>query len=1104
MTLSTLYCHSESAEFASPLSRRSVLVNPDPNRHLLPPQQLFSAQAIQSVAKEFMALAEAKTAPFAQATDRDKALLRKLSEVSDLPSYASALDEITSDFDPKRAGGAVLETLHTGRSQEPGNNRRKPRANPRLPQTAFSKMSAVLLRLWSQDQLALAARWGQETRQFCEISALSAGERVGLLSEIEPSFATLRDKANSARMGGLLYRFSSASIGVSSIDDLTPGAVAPHMLDMLGNRITTLLKLVRVNQRLRHGEAETPQTPLWRGPAGIPRRGDHALSWAGEEKFPDLKEWRSYFLEWISQRASPGPGLRCAEFVLNYLIAHPAVTRSPAEFLHRSYANPSPLGKRLNERLQSKAAHLDVNNLCLEFFNWCLIEKLSALDDEGRPIASPEHWNPLERMSKRARPVQTHRDAIPTRYIREMIKVISDDDFAWPRTIAADYAPRLDPLTGAWGTVWSPVRATAMLLKLLLPLRTYQVRMLDSGELDEQIRENGEWIPNASPLAQKKRRAGALRKFTDRSTGRSNTGFFINTNKTADQGKSADAKGYEIPWEHEQAIKAISDLIAWQKAFNPLDKPQRWDQIRDRDTRKVCSQAELTRRGEIAFLFRDPTAPIVNDPLSASSVMSFWTLLLKELQNRLATRGEAMPDGSPIQFVEQRGQGVKSQGGSRGLAPLYDLHSLRVSLITALATEGGVPIPILSKCIAGHASILMTLYYVKIGAPLINEELAQAQKRMEEAEQDNFKRFIFEREAKEFRPFILTNDEAGFNAISGKKFKSWSIDDKGICPVGGSLCHIGGPKITSNVTASDYGPTPGGPRNCVRCRFFVTGPAFLGGLVAHFNAVGVELMEAAERNRQKETAIQKMEDELFEAGGNDARLLERVKIAQERQEAEMKEVDAIASNWHAVYAFIERSKAILANQQGQTRQLTPQSPPEGPSEASAPEADSGASESPAKLSLVLGGDKHDFSVMMQEATAFEAFNAVCQMSVAYPAEKSVPLASLRRSKLLDAMLARNQCPPVFAALSDDEAIAVGNQLSSLLLAKLGRAETANLIEGRRMLESCGIEQDVKRLVRQHAPMGFLPLIKEPGSSTPQLPQPTAKRAKRINPPKERP
>lgn len=1071
--ISTIYCHQEHDLFLSPLTGHAILVNSSSEKHLLPPDDLFSARAVQDVAKFFMKKMVDKSPPFSMATNRDCDLMAKLSKVNSINEYALVLDEITIDFDANHRPAPLIDNPGLENTGSHGN-KGGAKANLRTPSAAFTRMSSVLLRLWSIDQLGLCPRWCQLTRHFCQISKDSCGKKHSMMEVIAPSLEILPNAMVVNRMDSMLFRFAACSIGISHVDDIVPGAVPKHVLSMMNRSFSQLLKIIRVNQCLRHDPILVPQTPLWHGKAGKSKTGDHKLDWAGPQYYCQLAVWHSNLAEWISKRSSPGPGTRCAEFILNYLIEFSEVARTPHEFMSRSYSNPYPITTRLSDKLKTPVSHMAVTNLCHEFFDWLLIEKLSALNDLGRPIPSPDHWNPIGRIASAPKPVQTHREAIPTRFIKEMVQIITEDDWAWPKTIDLDYFSHHDSATGVWSRIWCPVRATAMLLKLLLPLRTYQVCMLDSGELDDEIYSDGGWTANASTLAIARRKAGVLRKFVDHTTGRFNTGFFINTNKTADRGKDTKAIGYEIPWQHEPAIHALGNLAAWQTKFNPLAKPQQWSDIRDKNTLMVLSEESLAMRGEIAFLFRDPTGKFVNDPLSSSRVKTLWILLLKELELRVARRGEAMPDGSPIRFVASE---PKSATGKKQHTPLYDLHSLRVSIITSLATEGGVPIPILSKCIAGHASILMTLYYVKVGASMVNEELALAQKRIDDNEQANFKRFIFERESKSFKPFVLTNDDAGFSALEQKNAHLWSLSDKGVCPVGGALCHIGGPKTTSNTSVGDYAPVPGGPLNCVRCRFFVTGPAFLGGLVAHFNAVGIELMEASDRHRKKEEAIQQLEDELYELGGNDAELLEKIKLAQDRQEEDMKEVDAIASNWHAVYAFIERSKAIISRQRAESETKTVEFKPAKKGKGSSQPVDA-HSKAPAalpdELSLVLGGDEADFGVIMQEATRFEAFNSVCQMAVAYPAEKAIPIANLRRSKLLDAMLSRNGCKPVFATLSDEEAMAVGNQLSTLLLAKLGRVEAANLIEGRRMLEGSGIFKDVQTMIQSHSELGFLP------------------------------
>ena len=55
---------------------------------------------------------------------------------------------------------------------------------------------------------------------------------------------------------------------------------------------------------------------------------------------------------------------------------------------------------------------------------------------------------------------------------------------------------------------------------------------------------------------------------------------------------------------------------------------------------------------------------------------------MNELERRVAARGEVLADGSPIQFIDKR-----HPNSGEPLRAVYDLHTLRVSLITALATE---------------------------------------------------------------------------------------------------------------------------------------------------------------------------------------------------------------------------------------------------------------------------------------------------------------------------------------------------------------------------------------------------------------------------------
>ena len=294
-------------------------------------------------------------------------------------------------------------------------------------------------------------------------------------------------------------------------------------------------------------------------------------------------------------------------------------------------------------------------------------------------------------------------------------------------------------------------------------------------------------------------RRGCLRKFSDPLSGQVHTGFYINTNKTQDRGRDEDEKGYEIPWQHEEAIHVVTDLLRWQERYNPLSALQTWAGLHDAVIVRTGRSGRFARRGSACFLFRDPCGTYRNEPLTDSRLRPFWILLLNELERRVAARGETLMDGSPIRFIDKRRPGT---GYPR--RPVYDLHTLRVSLITALATDGGVPIPILSKCIAGHASILMTLYYVKLGASQITETLAKAQKKIGLQEQRNFVRFLQSVDHATIAAAVASNDVTGLTALHDNTPGSWIIGDMGICPVGGTMCHLGGPKLTSNPQLSDY------------------------------------------------------------------------------------------------------------------------------------------------------------------------------------------------------------------------------------------------------------------------------------------------------------
>jgi hypothetical protein len=908
------------------------------------------------------------------------------------------------------------------------------------PRAQIFRALMWLTRLWAHGLIAIPPKWTGEYRINCPVSDFTVGSHRVWLEDIV-AVASVKSGRERLRTLGLALRIATTAVGVRELGDLTPATTFEKVRETMGTRASGIVRAILEAQSVRYGAVVNLTLKDWGLKMyRVRKKSDMGFLWAAAQD-PTLEPWRLHLAEWLAERPVKSMALKLGEFFLNYLLVNPAVTRNPEEFCRRTYVPAVPYRDWLEARHNNERALFDSNNLASEFMEWLLDKHLSAPDDLGRPVRSPRHWNPVTRLQRKAQAIQTHREAIPTRYINEMIRILIENDFAWPKSIVSEWLSWFNPDAGRWEKVWSPVRVSAMLLKLHLPLRTFQIRMLDSGEADSERYVDGRWVENVGPLAPERRavvRKGFLRKFTDRLTGRVHTGFFVNTNKTQDRGKDESDKGYEIPWQHADAIGVVAGLLRWQECHNPISAPARWADLHDATIVRTGRSGEFARRGGACFLFRDPCGTYRNEPLTDSRLRPFWVALLNELERRVAARGEVLADGSPIVFIDRR-----HPKSGEPLRPVYDLHTLRVSLITALATEGGVPIPILSKCVAGHASILMTLYYVKLGVPQITERLAEAQKKIGIEEQRNFVRFLQSAQHKKLASLVASNDTSGVTALHENTPGSWVVGDKGICPVGGALCSKGGPKLTTNVQLADYAPTPGGPRNCVRCRFFITGPAFLGGLVAHFNAIGVQLLAASERFRTKEAAIRRLEDEVAatEAQGLSSSLMADLQAAHDHRQRDMLEVDELAHSLHAVYRLTERCRAIIAG-----AKVLP--PPDG------------------QLNLVLVGNQADLEAAIEMTTDFELMNSVCQVAKVYPGDDST-LANLRRARILDAMLARNGHRPVFSALSEAEALAVGNEFVNLLTGRLGQADIVALVEGKRMLDSTGITQDVEKfLARQ--------------------------------------
>lgn len=426
-------------------------------------------------------------------------------------------------------------------------------------------------------------------------------------------------------------------------------------------------------------------------------------------------------------------------------------------------------------------------------------------------------------------------------------------------------------------------------------------------------------------------------------------------------------------------------------------------------------------------------------PLFINNPERMWFRLLSELEKRCAARSETLDDGTPLEFVKP---------GSYSTTH-YPLHTLRVSLITAYALEGGVPMPVLSKLIAGHARLIMTIYYVKAGVAHVSEVMENAEKRILEADQQSFRRFLSNATYDQIESSAAFNKADALTAISQQKSSAGMVvEDRGICPVGGSGCDSGGEALNDAVAEPRqklYAPAPGYPheKNCVRCRFFITGPAFLPGLQALFNSVSYQLSECSSRYTALENSVRELEDyrqECDEKGSPFAKAAELNKLYR-LYEQEAQKADKLANDLNATLKLIDRCTKLLENP---------------------------ASQNGDSVKLVPTGQISDIKwALMESESDLHQLEVICENAEIF-LETDASKAVLRRSQILDAMLMMNKKPPVFLKPTEDQQLRVGNELMALIKARTGSLKGAvELIEGGARLQDLGLLNDAMSLLQSN-------------------------------------
>lgn len=683
------------------------------------------------------------------------------------------------------------------------------------------------------------------------------------------------------------------------------------------------------------------------------RSSDTSLNWLTETHGKEWEEWRQLAESWFNHREG-AESLRLDALILFFDVYLTYIAPQAADlniFFKGTVTGWKPSSEELKSILLSNTKRSDNENLntalnyIFSFIDWILNTSYSKVDNNGN--LSLLYHNPFERVGYIKDHYETVHSPLPYRYICDLRKILCPKirgnflDWKWAygnnvqsRNWFKVKEAKIDKTDKdcVWRTrvigqkkvyeIWSPVSAVAVFIKLHLPLRTYQVRMLDSGEADDMRYENGNWIKNTKHcFALKGHRKGVFRRFQDNAIGVESTGLYINTNKTSDQNKDEFERGYEIPWQNENALYWLEKLRNWQEKYNSIVEPTNCSNLLAKHTRQTKSESYLNSMGYVSFLMRDAAASKLIDrdkPIVDGPIKYFWYDLLEKLQNNLLISGDKLPNGDPLNLVHDYGKGyLKNKSKTE-----FSLHSLRVSLITSYILDAKLPLPVVSKLLAGHSRLLMTVYYTKLTPAVMKEKMHEADKLLKGKSTESIRTFLKDAEMRQIKCKTAFHDNESIeSALVNRNPIGWEKRHHGLCLAGGNTvksnevgtiagCWNGGEIIQSlgGATRRVHGPVLHGAENCVRCRWFITDASYLPALNAHLNFMSYRAHEAANLAVKIEGDIESLEDIKYQAEIVNKPFMKHneLQALQRRHEKQLTEADEYVKDLIATFDLIYR------------------------------------------------------------------------------------------------------------------------------------------------------------------------------------------------------
>ncbi|MCW8331941.1 hypothetical protein MD588_24390 [Photobacterium sp. SDRW27] len=839
------------------------------------------------------------------------------------------------------------------------------------------------------------------------------------------------------------------------------------------------------------------------------RSDDMEFLWFTDKFGSGWDTWRELASTYLLQKNFGVDRTRTAlsRFLEAYLV--PQFITDPVELFQSKL---QPYNEFLQQFELSEGYQVRLNNEVSQFVDWVLATYYSEPDDNGDLI--PLFSNPfnmegnstpkqetvyntlpyayIKRLRQQLcpRPNGNFRDWVwaiaqskaiesSSRHLKDWILVdkseinVDDQDCVWQaikldkdRTIDVDGIKRSYKSGETLYFIWSPVRAMAVYLKLQLPLRTFQVRMLDSGEADTWRYQSQNWVLNdkhsfVEGTEKRPWQKGVFHRIKTPDIGDIMTGLYINTNKTADRNKDELSRGYVIPWQHGEVLYWLEKLRNWQEKYNPLTQPTSIHSLKYKHFGSTKTTVQREAIGDICFLFRNAAATLLNErhfPITDGMINHLWIALLKFFEGQLFEEGTALSNGDKICFVDP----------SNARKSLFPTHSLRVSLITCYMLEGEIPAPVLSKLLVGHSRLMMTMHYTKVTPVMMAKKMRKAEEKINDQQDESLQTFLACQSLEQIELQTASNDLVSIaNVLRVKNPAGWQEKHIGLCLVGGNTsrieantslggCWNGGEKLKkANRNQPDlYGPVPHGSENCIRCRWFITDIRYLHVLTAHFNNLSYQATQAAKLATELEAKQDALLDEEYFCEVNKQTFMKyhELHTLDRRIEKQRVEADEYCKDLVACFQIIRK---LIKLEQDRT-------------------------ESDNTQKVIAIGSLHDIFPhfnFFETTSEFRQLIKLCDDAEIYHDlrdELTKTSAITQRSNYLNKVLMQSGYMPVFMNMDEETQLLAGNAMVNAMMNKTGikdseqaQGKVAEYIEtGQCLVEAGLLEAGIEAMEKQ--------------------------------------